>query len=103
MSVSLSIDWSDGKSEHIPISSQRGGKEWARIGTSLGLQLVPLFHQFMPVEPAYLDELIREVGIFRAAIILAYPNADDTISTIDRLLDAFQRLKSSTGWEASIG
>lgn len=63
MSVSLVINWPDGKFEEVPVASQRGGEWWAEFARGLGLELVPQFHSFIPVERDRLDQLIREVTL----------------------------------------
>jgi len=103
MSVSLSIRWPDGAFEDIPISSQRGGEWWAEEARRLGLELVPQFHQFLGVEPDLLDQLIAEVDIFRQAMAERGAGYEETVDSANRVLDALDRLKKSSGWRASLG
>jgi hypothetical protein len=103
MSVSLSINWPDGRFEDVAIASQRGARWWAEEGQKLGLDLVPHFHSLLVVERDRLDQLINEVTIFRQAMAARGEDYAQTVETADRLLDAFQLLKQSGGWRASIG
>jgi hypothetical protein len=103
MSVSLSIKWSNGEAEDIAISSLKGAKAWAEIGRSLGLKLVPQFYSFLPVEPDQLDALIHEVKIFCDEIKGRGTGYEEIVNTTTKLLDAFERLKHSSDWHATIG
>jgi len=104
MSVSLVIDWPDAGSELIRIGSQALAKdEWAPLAVELGLELIPRFYSFLPVEPANLDPLLVELATFRAGLVRRGAGYEESIETVDRLADAFRRLKASEGWSASIG
>lgn len=103
MSVSLVVNWPDGRFEDVPIASQRGGEWWGQVGYELGLELVPHFHSFIAVEPDRLDQFINEVTTFRRFIATQGTGYEQTLEAANRLLAAFRRLKQSQGWTASIG
>ena len=103
MSVSLMIQWADGTCEHVSIASQRGGDWWAEEARSLGLELIPMFASFLPVESGNLHQLIKEVTIFRETMASRGTGYEQAVEAADGLLRAFGRLENSAGWQASIG
>lgn len=103
MSVSLIIRWSDGGSESVPIAGMRTAERLAENARRLGLVLIPMFPSFVPVEPDTLDEFIREVKVFRESVAASEGAHSTTVEMLDRLSQAFERLKATSGWKASIG
>lgn len=103
MSVSLGIYWSSGEFEEIPIASLRQCTAWGDDARDLGLELVPHFASFLPVESGNLDQLIREVTVFRDAMATRGSGYSERVRVADQLLDAFRRLQRSERWKASIG
>ena len=101
MSVSLGIEWPDGRFEDVPIASLRGAQWWGEVGRRLGLKLVSQFHSFFPIEPDQLDELASEVTQFRGTVANEEPGDEHTLEAADRLIDALNRLQRSEGWRAS--
>lgn len=104
MSVSLLINWPNSKSEEIPIASFSVAKEvWGSLGLELGLKWVPRFHRWIVVDPRNLDDLQKEMAIFREAVARKGPDWIPYLETVDRLIAAMWKLKCVTGWKASIG
>ena len=105
MSSALVIDWeSREKDEVIPLGSHGLMRDvWRPLAEGLGLELVPHFYSFCPVEPGNLDRLLSELDTFRAELVRQDEGDEQSIESVDRLADAFRRLKASEGWSASIG
>lgn len=103
MSVSLDIEWPNGDFEEVPIAGMRTAKKLAEDARRLGLVLIPMFPSFVPVEPGTLDEFIREVKVFRESVAASEEANSATVEMLDRLSQAFERLKMTSGWKASIG
>ena len=103
MSVSLTVNWRDGLVESVPVAGQAAASTlWRQLGIELGLRWVPMFSDWVPVEPGNLDEIIREVRAVRAAAA----GRDGFTSVGDdaaRLVEGLERLRLQTGWSASIG
>lgn len=104
MASDLVIDWEGGdKTEVIPLGSHRLMRDyWRPLAGVLGLELVPHFYSFCPVEPADLDPLLAELDTFRSELV-RQGGYEESIEKVDQLSDAFRRLKQSEGWSASIG
>ena len=105
MASDLVIDWEGGdKVEVIPLGSHTLMKDyWRPLAEELGLELVPHFYSFCPVEPDNLDQLLSELSIFRAKMSRHGDDYEQSIESVDRLISAIARLKRSEGWTASIG
>jgi len=103
MSVSLGITWPGGRFEEVPIASLQATEAWGEDARELGLELMPYFSSFIPVEPTNLDQLLSELGIFRAEMVRRGPEYQQRAEVTDQLIDALRRLKRTQGWSASIG
>lgn len=105
MSSDLVIDWDGGDQvEVIPLGSHRLMRDyWRPLAVELGLELVPHFYSFCPVEPDNLNRLLDELAAFRAATIRRGPGYETDVEAVDRLTAALLRLTRSESWSASIG
>lgn len=105
MSVSLLIDWPDGKFEDVPLGSNRQWDDegWKPFALELGLEWVPCFSSFIPVDSENIDQILKEVEIFSEAIVLRGVGYEETLRRLNSLVAALEKLKRSEGWSASIG
>lgn len=104
MSVALVIDWPNGDSEVLPLGSLRQHKEgWGPMASELGLELIPQFYSFFPLDPSNVDQVLSELATFQEELIKRGSGYEEWIEYVDRLTAALQRLKQSEGWSASIG
>ncbi len=87
----------------MPITGLSTAEKLAQEARQLGLELVPHFPSFIPVEPETLDDFIAEVTIFRDVIAKSEDANPAILEMLNRLLEAFARLKVTAGWKASIG
>lgn len=76
---------------------------WRPLAIGLGLELVPLFSLFCPVEPDELNRLRDELAAFRAATIRRGPGDETDIEIVDRLTAGLLRLTRSEDGSASVG
>ncbi len=86
MSVSLSIEWPDGKEDEVFLGSLRQLEEgWAPIAIGLGLELIPRLSRWIQVTPENLNPLLGELAVYRAELVrigLAY---EEDVRIVDRL------------------
>jgi len=104
MSVTLSINWPDQEPEVIPFASLASAREtWGGLGKDLELKWVPLFYQFVPVHSGNLDEICAEMQSVRTELVRRGGNWLNMLPTADRIIDALEKLRLTSGWDASFG
>jgi hypothetical protein len=104
MSVSLTIRWSDGRTDDLPLMGQGTATgPWRDLGTALGLRWLPEFCHYVPVLPDNIDEVLAEARVIREAAAKG-PDWTWAVETADRIIEAMERLRSGgEGWSASFG
>jgi hypothetical protein len=90
MSVIFIIEWKDRADEVIRIGSHALAKDyWAPLAAELGLELIPQFYSFLPVEPADLGPLLAELDSFQSELV-RQGGYEESIEKVDRLSNAFR-------------
>ena len=104
MSVSLNINWPDGKFESVPIAGQLvASTHWRAFGRELGLEWVPRFAGWVPVDQDNLGQLISELQTLQSFVEAKGAEWQWMAADVTNLRSALLRLRESTGWDASSG
>jgi hypothetical protein len=99
MSVSLSIDLADGKSEELPLGPQDAARAWGRIGKGLGLKWLDGDYPII-LRPSNIVAVIEELKVALHESETRFGQPDERMQRIIARLDHLSR---EVGWSAMLG
>lgn len=105
MSTTLMVNWPKRRFEETRIGDcDRIDQVWKPLALELGLALAAqLADACFPVRPDNIDPLLKELALFREALVGKGAESAEDLRGVDLLVAELDKLKQSEGWRASIG